>query len=583
MMMTDGTINTDPGHQTTGVPANMEPETTHITSASPLVIARKSFGCVTFVDGPFKHISEEFAFFLEALLCTVPSSNVDAINSQAHSDDSIMDNEPAAFVEPVAELAACPESPTLQVDHATPVDMVLDVTNHIETTNKHTTEVSTSTTEAFTVDETSDSPVEEAAPSVATHVLATAGNEDEIPFITQETSVEEHAPSETKTINATESVEFTIVNNDIAVAEHISQSQLEDAAVTDETQQIGFAQDALSTPEDDTTAVEHAATVQNDLVDAFSTAEDATAVEVIAIMQNDLVNATSTTEEATAVDGTAIMQNDLLDAIKNLVGEDSETDVKAVIRDILDWHPELDFETDLEKDLEPVSPLDAISEEHTDTMPVAIPIPVIAYPLIFEDDFDAAVSSILDTKLERLLDIDITWSVPQIVEKGKSERDIIRERLSNKSTAQFNGQNLRLEKAAQALSIDGTAPMQTATKTAAEMQAAREDSAPVTSIEPEREEGEISASEANTTDALETFTDTEDVVVQLAKYIASSSGMHSRHSSTSSANSGLSEPVFDSQDCPDTPVTEYCMTPNKIPSDQTTGDDLLQDADKTTE
>ena len=613
-MMTDGTINTDPGHQTTIVLANMS-ETTPITSASPLVIARKPFGCVTFVDGPFKHFSEEFTLFLnKALFCAAQPSDVDAINAQAHSDDSVMNNEITAFVQPVAEFATCPKSPTFQVDHAAQADCVLDVANHIEVINEPTTEASI--TEVFTTNKISGSPVEEAAPSVATHVLAAACIEDETFFITQESSVEEYGLSETSTISGTESVEFTLINNDIPVAEHTPESQLDNAAIVNETQQIDSLQQAFSTTEDDATAAEKTAIVQNDLVEAISaaedvtpenaTTEDATAAEETAIMQKDLVNsAISTIEEATAdeetailqndfdaistfegatvVEETVIMENDFVDAIKNLVIDDSETDVKTVIRDILDWHPELDFETDVEKDLEPASPLSAISENHTDTMPVTIPIPAIAFPLILEDDFDAAVSSILDTELEHLLDIDITWSVPHIVEKGKSERDIVRERLANKSTTQFNRQNLRLEKAAQELFIDGTAPMQIAMTTTDAVQDAREDSASVTYIEPERKEGEIFASEANVTEDLETFTDTEDVVVQLTKVIASGSGMHSRNSSTSSGGSRLSEPVFDSQDCPDTPVTEYCMSPNKSQSDQNTGDELLQDAGQTTE
>ncbi len=593
--MADGMINTDPGHQTTSAPTNMESETTHIAGVSPLAIARKSFGCVTFVDGPFKHISEDFVLFLKALLCAVPPSNADAINIQTHSDNSAMDNEPAIFVESATELAACPKSPTHQVDHAAPADFVLDVANHIEAINEHTIEASGS--EAFNTHEISDVPVQEAAPSVATHVLATDG--DETVFITQESLVQEYAPAETNTISATESVEFTIINDDVPVAEHTSESRLEDAAITKETQHE--SQQVLSAPENDATAAEETVIVQNDLVEVVSSIEDATADEEIAILQKDLVDsAIFTTEEATAVEETAIlqnnfdsistsgeatvvdetaaMQNDLVEAIKNLVAEDSDTDVKAVIRDILDWHPELDFETDLEMDLEPASPLDTISMEHTDNMPAAIPVPAIPYPIIFEDDFDAAVSSILHTKLERLLDIDITWSVPQIVEKGKSERDIIQERLADTSTAQFNRQNLRLEKAAQALSINGAAPMQIAPKIAAALQPAHKDSPSVTHIEPEREEVAISAPQAGMAEVCELITDHDDVAVQL-----SSSGMHSRNSSTSSAASKLSEPVFDSQDCPDTPVTEYCTSPNKVHSDQNTGDQLLEDAEETTE
>jgi hypothetical protein len=230
---------------------------------------------------------------------------------------------------------------------------------------------------------------------------------------------------------------------------------------------------------------------------------------------------------------------------------------------ICDINPDLDhLEHDSEDELssEIATPAENDLDQNPEPAPVTTPVPVTVYPLLFEDDFDAAASSIPNSELELLFDTDISWSIPQIVEKEKSERDVVRERLANKATAKFNIQNLRLEKAAQALSINATAPVDTVTKTLSAADAIP--STPSTDEQPE-----VSTNnEDNTTEALEVFSDNEEAIVELAKDSPTSG--HSRTASSSSAESKLSAAaVFDSAPCPDTPVTEYCMTPPKAQAD----------------
>jgi hypothetical protein len=203
--------------------------------------------------------------------------------------------------------------------------------------------------------------------------------------------------------------------------------------------------------------------------------------------------------------------------------------------------------------------MESIPEKQQATIPTPSPV----YPLIFEDDFDAAVSSIFNIDFEQLMEIEFDRSIPQIAEKGKSEREVLRERLANKETAQFNPQNLRLEKFARALSINGPLPVKPATKKAA-LEA--EIATPTTHVEPEtavpKYEAETPAEVETKTEAQQVFSDTEEATIEKAKEITSRN--HSRSSSDSSAASHLSaEAGFDSAPCPGTPMTEHSGTPPK--------------------
>jgi hypothetical protein len=216
-------------------------------------------------------------------------------------------------------------------------------------------------------------------------------------------------------------------------------------------------------------------------------------------------------------------------AVEQLQGE--EDPAQYVVPDLEDSANEV-----VETSFEAESDQDLISEDVVQE-PITLPTQVIAYRVIFEDEFDAATSNVFDADFERIMDVDSKWRVPQLVEKGKSEREITRERLANQSTSQFNPQNLRLEKAAEALSIDGIPP------------------------------------------------------VLLTKPPAPAMGMptdtirsHSRKSSSSSFDSSFStDGAFDSVPCPGTPVTEYNMTPTKNDDDIYAGGSVTRDDDETTE
>jgi hypothetical protein len=215
---------------------------------------------------------------------------------------------------------------------------------------------------------------------------------------------------------------------------------------------------------------------------------------------------------------------DVVPDLEDSANEDAETSIEAESDQAL-----------ISGDVAPT--VDSIVEYADEQEPITLPTQIIAYPLIFEDDFDAAISNIFDADFQRLMDIDSTWSVPQLVAKGKSEREITRERLANKSTSQFNPQNLRLEKAAEALSIDGTPPVLLTQAPARAM--------------------------AMPTDMIRS---------------------HSRKSSSSSFDSSFStDGAFDSVPCPGTPVTEYNMTPTKNDDDIPAGGSVTGDDDETTE
>ncbi|KAL2128134.1 hypothetical protein VTI74DRAFT_9615 [Chaetomium olivicolor] len=235
--------------------------------------------------------------------------------------------------------------------------------------------------------------------------------------------------------------------------------------------------------------------------------------------------------------------------------------LKGVVSNIL---AEDDEDSEDENEYEPVELPDtkeAIHIEGSETeIAVGVTCTVPTLPVVFEDDFDAPVSTIFDIHFEHLMEIDATWCIPQIIEKGKSEREIVRERLANQSTTRFNLQNLRLEKAARALSIDGPVPVIATSKPATPIV---ETSNLATPIEPKEAGTPANALERKTTTALEAFPANEEAPIELAEEVVRN---HSRSASTSSTASKTSveqSTVFDSEPYPGTPVTEYSMTPSK--------------------
>lgn len=126
--------------------------------------------------------------------------------------------------------------------------------------------------------------------------------------------------------------------------------------------------------------------------------------------------------------------------------------------------PETIIDTELRGDETVETANDPATEDDIEPESLDSSLLVSAYALIHEDDFDAAISSIHDAEFTRFLGADESWSIPQLVEKGKSEKDAVKERLANRATTRFNLQNLRLEQASRALTIDGFAPAQVLSK-----------------------------------------------------------------------------------------------------------------------
>ncbi|KAK4096987.1 hypothetical protein N658DRAFT_510772 [Parathielavia hyrcaniae] len=300
----------------------------------------------------------------------------------------------------------------------------------------------------------------------------------------------------------------------------------------------------------------------------------------------------ATGQAAMPITEDTIMLDDTAPVAANKIG-DSVTDITCVTSDNLSFgdvisespvEPKV-FCTDnnsadmIEKITDHESILD---EEHQGPVPQDEPatahIPLPVYPLVFEDDFDAAISSFLDANFERFIEADMGRSVPQVVEKGKAARDLLRERLVNPASALFNRQNLILERAARALSIMGTGPALAVAATSAAGAATPPTPAtpttPMSPIEPgeapiesepmvaEQEAVVSTKGEGGTEASLEARPDIADAYAGLAKKDDTKADRsHSRSTSLSSNDSKEStESAFDTAACPGTPATEYSTT-----------------------
>ncbi|KAG7293664.1 hypothetical protein NEMBOFW57_003719 [Staphylotrichum longicolle] len=379
------------------------------------------------------------------------------------------------------------------------------------------------------------------------------------------TTATEPVPESTST-----AAEPTSTANDLAVIETSPESLLEHSAATEELMQPTSSEDSSPITEPVTVIEETACgvnsvaaepTVAIDNISGNPVEPPLNTLAPITILSAEDTPAILTTQEAeTAESGDT-------NELPTEPTQDPATSDLVVAREPLleniaesDLENHLQYDSELESSWEVVTSDESTFDHNNETAPVATPLLVTAYPLIFEDDFDAAASSIFNTELERLFDTDITWSIPQVVEKGKSERDTVRERLTKKTTTRFNLQNLRLEKAAQALSVNGAAPINTETHPVPALEATR--ALPIVA-----QQAEVPADVEGNTITSEVFSDNEEAVVDVAKDI--STGGHSRTGSSSSDESKLSAgAVFDSAPCPGTPVTEYCMTPPKSHADE---------------
>lgn len=563
-------------------------------SPSPLAIARKPVGCATGIGGPLKPIAHGFALFLETL-SAVPVAKTDItditniIDTITHIEESpdstITDDDVAAFVELVDDNATTPVSDipaeTVDIVHEDTIivaeaEAVIDLI---------ATEQVTEETVSLEIDEAT---LTENATTIETRNIQSQPEAD--------ATTEEHA-------------EIIFAEDTACIAEDITAA--DEAAIDEVVSAITELAQSTEATNDNTfidtieiTAPTHEQQVSDDdIVDieaiSATQADEETDDETVAPEEDELV--AFETAKDMVEDSPLVFENTttpVLDTTPNGVFvEDSESDVKAVIQDILDTNEGADFETDIEAEVEDdmnteaLASIDETTESDNESDEVPTPLPNPAYTLILEDDFDAAISSIFDAEFENLLDNINAWSVPQVVEKGKSDKELVRERLANKDTAKFNLQNLSLEKAARALTIDSTAPTLDIPKSNAsgaedstptspiepeheEVIAATEEEtaepAPVTAIEPEQEEPGVTTTE-DKTEELEAFSDNEEDAIELAKDIATRAN-HSRHSSSSTSNSQQSAEAGPDHELPGSPVTEYSATPQKTRTVDTTVD-----------
>lgn len=189
----------------------------------------------------------------------------------------------------------------------------------------------------------------------------------------------------------------------------------------------------------------------------------------------------------------------------------------------------------------------------------------LVYPVVYEDDFDAGVSSLFDTDFTRFLGIDDSWSVPMLVEKGKPERDTVLERLTNPSTAQFSLQNLRLEQASRALSLNNTLSVHVNTEVTptSPVNGSPTVSTPVAEAKPEVSEEVVDAVEPE----IEAPANRIHARTASSRYVCipSPAGLlHDAdcHTCSSSNSKSAGDVIFDNAACPGTPVTEYSASPS---------------------
>ncbi|KAK4234320.1 hypothetical protein C8A03DRAFT_18751 [Achaetomium macrosporum] len=512
-------------------------------ASSPLGVARKPLGCAVFPGGPFKPISKGFALFFEALLSTIALTNADAMETVAHMDIAagtpISVTEDADFAKLTSGDAGNPD-----VTIASPIEDAVPADNlQVQIVE-----------EANTVISNTDAPVAAESHLTADNVPETPiSQQEDIPAVAGDPIVDEVA-------------ECGLVTGDVPDEDALTTEESVPAACAEDT--LDVAEDAVtvSTPVDNDTCVfdevpvgaieimeddnvlnpaAHNDDVKEEITTfttpALESVTDDTSVADDIVASATEVNAEVASHEAFSTpagldeDETALQQ-----VAEEHLFEDDEENVEEDIEDVLEYSDLAELEEVLNEDIkdavqdsdghdENMSQIDP--EKLVDNEPAeAVELPISTLPLIFEDDFDAPISSIFDTDFERHLDIDFTWSIPKIIEKGELEREALRERLAKKSKAQFSLQNLFLEKAARILSIDGTAPVQVATK--------------VTTLAAEPASLVLSKKATKPTPKTQSGTDEP----------AASSRNHSRSASGSSkqSNDSVGE-TFDSAPCPGTP------------------------------
>jgi hypothetical protein len=615
----------------TGHPIAME--ATSVVTLEGLAIIRKPLGCPTFAGGPFKPISQGFAFFFEALLFTIAPGNADIIDTLAHVD---------VLTQPASDHPTSAQS----TENSTPVDVETKIgglTEEIISAGVIHIDVSAQLSQDTPGIDITEPFIEEfsALESLTSAEEPASSGEETIAGTEETPALAEHAAVADTNLDAGCDTPETAASDNLATVNDAAASQFDEGegaetstmtanACTDEDGSSAI-KDMIAAQEVDlntaatTESAAECAPDSNDIpahelgIEGF--VENVTAVEELEQLASPEEDTMSATGKDTATEDNA---GALAAAtIESIVVETTQGLNDAPISEAIAQSPaEIVLPTEgnkvatdvagLENSAETKAEVQDTSEKDNDNQPASVLMPAYAFPLLFEDDFDGAISSIPDTSFERFMEIDTTWCTPHIVEKGKSERDVVRERLANRSTAMFNRQNLILEKAARALSIEGTSPVQVAIKTTKPASEPSDPATPATSSAPmtppsPMEPGnpmthETEApyqAEDKSEQSQETLSDNEEAVAALAKNIVTSRS-HSRSASSSSNGSKDSaEAVFDSAPCPGTPVTQYSTTPikgepseavaggesisNQQAVDECSGDDAPEDKDEITE
>ncbi|KAK4249022.1 hypothetical protein C7999DRAFT_13120 [Corynascus novoguineensis] len=498
---------------------------TAVTQLWPLAIARRSFGTIS-AGGPFKPIAQGFTFFFEALLSAIAVGNADTLETLSHLDVSTISSthndkeggfppstKPVAFQPTFTpEVSACPTEDISISARAVIIEEVDDtaqtVALPVENTSARNSETSVhpAVTEDSPHEDTLACSEDDSAPVESDHLDITYDSE---PAVTSRLMESEIAETVETVISSTEEHKAFVVDLVVTPTEPVAADcppETKDEVINEISEPLQsdtFEENTHSAPEDVIAVTNPTADIIDNVSDSI--VESANTSHVIsALAELDSVEDTTTATYPT---------NDFL-------------------RKVSDSHVE-------SGEISHIIPQPAMLDDidYASTTEIKEPIPVPVFNLAFEDDFDAPVSSKFDIRLEHLMGVDMTWSVPQIVEKSKSEREVIRQRLANQGTAQFNPQNLRLEKAARALTINGPV-----------IQSLRKTAALPTRLTPAKRD--VAARKMQ-----------KDNIPQAEELLPS---IHSRSVSASSAESRVStDAAFESVPCPGTPATDYSGTPTK--------------------
>ncbi|KAH6853146.1 hypothetical protein B0I37DRAFT_302778 [Chaetomium sp. MPI-CAGE-AT-0009] len=514
-------------------------KTTTGKKAPPLGDAKKPFGAVL-RRSSFKPITKGVATFFKAIFKTVTfrkSDVVETVNqlglSNASPDEVPIFTEPSA--DPATHLATHPDAfsprPT-----GTTTQSDLVTKKEVDTTKAPTTVTAdpalpTEATPALNI----ESPLETPKNTVIAEDIAPV--QDEVAACSEVTV----APTQSVVplLNITPDPEPVMTEPTLAPETSYTTIQTASDSPVAEAESIEVPTIVCTEPVALERALDTDVQDTQQLVQTVSPQEDT-------IFSTEI---TQLEEQEDTAQGTApAADNDATntDTVPALV-EDSDSDDMASIRATRDNNEDLELETDSEPEVEGEleNPLGihirGVSQKKGEE-PATTPIKAVSvHPVIYEDDSDAGVSSIINDDYERFLQTEDTWSVPQIVEKGfKSEYEILQKRFASWATAPFNP---RLEDAVRELQgLDVPSTVQVAKNATAP--------APIKGVKTRM----IKKAGTPTTKAVETPNETR-AAEAIPMAVGFASRNHSRSSSGSSVESASAS--FQSVPYPDTPSTEY--------------------------